>query len=222
MSFIYLKCLSGDITPISLSTVAPLLSGRPTLPSEEPPATTPSVRPPVAPLPSDIDIWNRISSIVASKYECKNPNQVVIFDETDDQTIPPKIIPEKQYNFFIRDEDYFTREFLIGITYSEGSGETVGLPEGSGEYTRYLIRILSKTCAQPDIYFNIYEKFGLFYYKKIDEESFFSMYSLLEKILNTFPFPWYDKGEIINRIMQQYDEIQRIMKQYDEIHNILP
>ena len=96
---LYFKSLSGDIITISLSSI------------------------------SSIDLWNdwnRITSIIASENNCDDC-QVVIFENKDDENkdeesdnhLPPLLVPERQYNFLIRDFKDFQDYFRINVTYLE-------------------------------------------------------------------------------------------------------
>jgi hypothetical protein len=106
-SKIYLKSLSGDITPISLASIV----------SNE---------------DYNIwDMWNRIAYIIASENNCVS-DQVIIFGGEEDEKnyTPPALVPEAQYNFFIRDENYYRHNFTVlmvssHIVYEDSDQESI-------------------------------------------------------------------------------------------------
>jgi hypothetical protein len=166
-------------------------------------------------------------------------------DEKESCQNPPELIIDRQYNFFIRDlEDNLSvhinsyheeikdvenelityNKFSISIIYNCDSDiifdPLLGLPFGSPNGT---------------ISFDIYEKEdrNLYYHEKdvlltysddfnpisikinnVDE-GLLSIYSILcEKAY--IPVPWYDRQNIIDRIMSQYNEIDEYRINYKE------
>ena len=206
-SKIYLKSLSGDITPISLSSIF---------------STEDNIW----------DRWNRIAYIISSENNCAI-DQVIIFGGEEDEKnyTPPVLVPEAQYNFFIRDENYYRYNFTVlmvssHIVYEDSDQESITykkysvsirLVDGNG-FDSSVLYDTSDTFRNFDIYQQLLgSPYSLFFHQKnvvthgvnkikTTDEGSFSMYSVLWENLSNVP--WYDKTEIISRIMTQYDTIE--------------
>lgn len=198
-SYIYLKSLSGDIIPISLS--------------------------PYHIEDNRWDAWNRIISIIASENDCLE-SQVAIFDvDQKDYDIPPKLVPDKQYSFLIRDMN-----FSINLRYCEN------IPDRRSDHITYNKFSISIIDSDERKMFDIYEQTGglcqsIYYHEKDmlvirdenkeitsvsvknQDEGALSMYGVLCENLY---FPWYEKQTIIDRIMIQYDNIEKYRREYEE------
>lgn len=174
MDKIYLKSLSGDIIDISLTPFFGYKSW---------------------------DKWNRIISVIACENNCSD-YQVVIFDNEsihDKENIYqlPDLIPNKQYNFLIRDlsANNFTTSIVSYPNYN---------------YKKFSIVVNYDDYIQT---FNVYEKGNFFYHEKdvlvndsfikikYPEEGLCSMYSILFESLLV---PWYDKQYVTDKIMLDY------------------
>ena len=175
----YFKSLSGDITPISLSSLI--------YPEDDYFSLNKA---------QICNTWNRIISIIASENDCKD-SQVVIFDDScDDKPLePPLLVPEKQYNFLIRDLKDFQDYFSVNVTY--GIDDDIG--RFHIEISEPLQRVISRFC--------VYEEEtneGNIYFLEKGKETF-SIYEILCNI--HLPVPWYDRQHMIDRIMERYDDI---------------
>jgi hypothetical protein len=200
-SKIYLKSLSGDIIPISIASI---------LQNKE---------------YSIWDTWSRISSIIASENDCED-QQVVIFGDNDDDNNPPPLVLEAQYNFFIRDKNYYKDNFTVTMICHTPY-------EIDNNYRKYSISIRENNKLRENNNFDILSNFdvyeddlGSFFHQKNVVYDFdkikttclgFSLYTVLWE--DVFNIPWYNKIEIINRIMTQYDNIENY-RFHDTFHDI--
>jgi hypothetical protein len=196
--YVHFKSLSGEIISVSLSSI---------------------------PYASEEDIWNSIISIIANEIGC-NKSQVVIMEEIEEKE-PPQLIVDKQYNFFIRDRN--DNRFSVNITSYWGNLLDKDEEEEYGDiYNKFSIKIYDNLDVQNVQNIDIFEKksYNDFYFsgedilcvkddpdrpekitniKIINNQEFFSMYSILCSLdLNV---PWYDKFNIIERIMILYNQI---------------
>jgi len=189
---IHLKSLSGDIITISLANIY----------NED--------------FNNLWDAWRRISFIIGSEKECSDSQVVIIGDEDDENDCfnPPVLIRDKQYNFFIRDKNYFIDNFTIRVSYFQDIS-----------YKKYSILIMKE--SSPCCNFDVYQVGENFYHQKKveivdsdikintdEDDELLSMYYVLYENLN---IEWYDKAEIIDRIMMQYDTIERY-REYNMIY----
>ncbi len=196
-SYIYLKSLSGDIIPISLS--------------------------PYNIQDNRWDAWNRIMSIIASENDCLE-SQVAIFDvDQKDYNIPPELICDKQYSFLIREtncrinvqycegiqdrrSDYITyNKFSISITDIDESKtfdiyEQIGGPSNIYYHEKDMLVIRDENGEITSVSV------------KNQDEGSLSMYGVLCE--NVY-VPWYEKQTIVDRIMIQYDNIDKYRTEYE-------
>lgn len=137
----------------------------------------------------DVDIkenklfkWNHIRHILAESMDCNDSQIIIISDQDDDNKEiinTPDIIPEFKYNFFIRDKDYFNHIYI-------------SLRRDNIDNEENLTIIIYETESLKEIRITFI----------LNEYNKNNMYDIILKELN---IPWYDKIEIADRIMRQWE-----------------
>lgn len=191
---IFLKSLSGNITTLSLNS----------LKSEE----------------EDIsltNLWSKIRNIISEENEC-DYSQVIFIGENEERTNEiPDIINEKIYNFFIREKDYLIKNLSVSLKFFDVS-YSYDNEDREAIFNKYIIQIYQKSECFQTFYVYHNESLNKFYYQdsiistgvdsnisiKFGEEGETSIYPILYKNIYV---PWYDKFEIVDRIMNQFDYI---------------
>lgn len=139
--------------------------------------------------------WEKIRYIIANHMECSDSQIVVLEDEEQKDieylieyledlekilNIPP-IVPESKYNFIVREKDYYNHIYVsVYYDYRDNDDKILHIE-------------IYKTYKPED-------KQTI----KFDLENESNMFYILLKELN---FAWYDKIQIADRIMKQWENI---------------
>lgn len=141
--------------------------------------------------------WEKIRYIIANHMECSDSQIVIIEDieEKDDNqeedleeeqkilNIPP-IVPESHYNFIVREKDYYNHIYVsVYYDFKDNNDQ--------------ILHIEIYKTHKPEDKKTI----------KFDLENESNMFNILLKELTSFA--WYDKIQIANRIMRQWENINK-------------
>jgi hypothetical protein len=212
---IFLKSLSGNITTLSLNS----------LKSEENEDFKEFKE-----SDSLSNIWYKIRNIISEENDC-DYSQVIFIEENEEKINEiPDITNQKIINFFIREKDYLIKNFSVSLKFFDVSYCYDCYDEdsrGKDIYNKYIIQIYERNECFQTFYVYHNESLNKFYHQdtiissgidsnisiKFGEEGETSIYPILCKNIYV---PWYDKSEIIDRIMTQFDYIMNyIMKSND-------
>lgn len=203
---IFFKSLSGDIFTIPLNSELPYLP-RYNLPSyiDDSKELTENYK--------KIEKWNKIRILLSREINCEF-DQIVILNENEEI---PEIFPNQVYNFFIRDKEYLRDDLHISLNFFETYYESSPYSEEQHPFYKYTAQLYEKKERIQEFYFYYDKLSNKFYHQdsilssgtdfSISIKTLCSDSSLYNILYEKLSIPWYDKNEIIERVMVQLDYI---------------